>query len=77
MKGVHPSLIVGRRCPLAHYVVTIFVEAQMHSDRIVGRTAYAVVALDALPGIYDFLQVHRKEKSPTQPPLGGGIDIQR
>lgn len=54
MKCIQPSLIVGRRFPLAHDVIAIFIEMQMKAKGVMRWTPYAVVSWHIVPGIDDF-----------------------
>ena len=55
VQGVHPSLVVGRGCPLADDVAAIFPKLKVETDGIVRAAPYAVVALVAEPRIVNLL----------------------
>ena len=62
MQRVQPSLVIGRRLPLADNILAILIKMKVKPKRVIGRTAFAVLARHSLPRVDNFLHRHSKLK---------------
>ena len=58
VQGVEPALVVGRRLPLGHYILSVLIRLQVNTKGVIGCTAYAIVALNPEPRVDEFLLLH-------------------
>ena len=58
VQGVEPALIVGRRLPLGHDILSVLIRLQVNTEGIAGCATDAIVSLDSEPRVDEFLLLH-------------------